>query len=111
MNNKIINLTDDTFDNYVIQTKGLILVDFWAEWCGPCKILLKILDEIIEEFINKVTITKLNIDQNPKTALKYGIKSIPTLLFLNNKKIITTKIGLISKEELKNIIVKINTKK
>ena len=83
MSDKIIHLTDDSFDTDVLKADGLTLVDFWAEWCGPCKMIAPILDEIAEEYQGKLTIAKLNIDQNPGTAPKYGIRGIPTLLLIS----------------------------
>ncbi|MVZ10645.1 thioredoxin TrxA, partial [Enterobacteriaceae bacterium 8376wG6] len=74
MSDKIIHLTDSSFEADVLKAEGPILVDFWAEWCGPCKMIAPILDEIAEKFEGKLTITKLNIDQNPATAPKYGIR-------------------------------------
>ncbi len=74
MSDKIIHLTDDSFDTDVLKADGLTLVDFWAEWCGPCKMIAPILDEIAEEYQGKLTVAKLNIDQNPGTAPKYGIR-------------------------------------
>lgn len=79
MSDKIIHLTDSSFEADVLKAEGPILVDFWAEWCGPCKMIAPILDEIAEEFEGKLTITKLNIDQNPATAPKYGIRGIPAV--------------------------------
>ena len=84
MSDKIIHLTDSSFEADVLKAEGPIPVDFWAEWCGPCKMIAPILDEIAEEFEGKLTITKLNIDQNPATAPKYGIRGIPTLLLFKN---------------------------
>ncbi len=86
MSDKIIHLTDDSFDTDVLKADGLTLVDFWAEWCGPCKMIAPILDEIAEEYQGKLTVAKLNIDQNPGTAPKYGIRGIPTLLLFKTAK-------------------------
>ena len=77
---KIVHLTDKSFETDVLKAEGLTLVDFWAEWCGPCKMIAPILDEVAEEYDGKLTIAKLNIDENPETAPKYGIRGIPTLL-------------------------------
>lgn len=104
MSNKIIHLTDNSFDSNVIKAEGSILVDFWAEWCGPCKMIASILDEIAEEFAGKLTITKLNIDQNPDTAPKYGIRGIPTLLLFKNGEVTATKVGALSKGQLKDFL-------
>ena len=104
MSDKIIHLTDDSFANDVLKAEGPILVDFWAEWCGPCKMIAPILDEIAEEFAGKLTITKLNIDQNPATAPKYGIRGIPTLLLFKNGEVAATKVGALSKGQLKDFL-------
>ncbi|NIH15438.1 thioredoxin TrxA [Serratia symbiotica] len=104
MSDKIIHLTDNSFDSNVLKAEGSILVDFWAEWCGPCKMITPILDEIAEEFSGKLTITKLNIDKNPATAPKYGIRGIPTLLLFKNGKVAATKVGALSKGQLKDFL-------
>jgi len=104
MSDKIIHLTDDSFDADVLKAEGPVLVDFWAEWCGPCKMIAPILDEIAEEFAGKLTITKLNIDQNPATAPKYGIRGIPTLLLFKNGEVAATKVGALSKSQLKDFL-------
>ncbi len=103
MSDKIIHLTDDSFDTDVLKADGLTLVDFWAEWCGPCKMIAPILDEIAEEYQGKLTVAKLNIDQNPGTAPKYGIRGIPTLLLFKNGEVAATKVGALSKGQLKRV--------
>lgn len=104
MSDKIIHLTDGSFGTEVLKAEGPILVDFWAEWCGPCKMIAPILDEIAEEFEGKLTITKLNIDQNPATAPMYGIRGIPTLLLFKNGEVAATKVGALSKGQLKDFL-------
>lgn len=104
MSDKIIHLTDSSFDADVLKAEGPVLVDFWAEWCGPCKMIAPILDEIAEEFAGKLTISKLNIDQNPATAPKYGIRGIPTLLLFKNGEVAATKVGALSKGQLKEFL-------
>lgn len=104
MSDKIIHLTDSSFEADVLKAEGPILVDFWAEWCGPGKMIAPILDEIAEEFEGKLTITKLNIDQNPATAPKYGIRGIPTLLLFKNGEVAATKVGALSKGQLKDFL-------
>ena len=94
MSDKIIHLTDDSFDTDVLKADGAILVDFWAEWCGPCKMIAPILDEIADEYQGKLTVAKLNIDQNPGTAPKYGIRGIPTLLLFKNGEVAATKVSM-----------------
>lgn len=104
MSDKIIHLTDNSFGTNVLKAEGTILVDFWAEWCGPCKMIAPILDEIAEEFAGTLTITKLNIDQNPATAPKYGIRGIPTLLLFKNGEVAAAKVGALSKGQLKDFL-------
>ncbi|MGL9719224.1 thioredoxin TrxA [Symbiopectobacterium sp.] len=104
MSDKIIHLTDDSFETDVLQAEGATLVDFWAEWCGPCKIIAPILDEIADEFEGRITVAKLNIDENPATAPKYGIRGIPTLLLFKNGEVAATKVGAPSKGQLKDFL-------
>ncbi|HFI1933140.1 TPA: thioredoxin TrxA [Yersinia enterocolitica] len=104
MSDKIIHLSDDSFDTDVLKASGLVLVDFWAEWCGPCKMIAPILDEIAEEYEGKLTITKLNIDDNQGTAPKYGIRGIPTLLLFRDGEVVATKVGALSKGQLKEFL-------
>ncbi|WJV53710.1 thioredoxin TrxA [Prodigiosinella aquatilis] len=104
MSDKIVHLTDGSFDTEVLQAEGVTLVDFWAEWCGPCKMIAPILDEIAEEYVGKLTVTKLNIDENPATAPKYGIRGIPTLLLFKNGEVAATKVGALSKGQLKEFL-------
>lgn len=99
MSDKIINITDDSFDS-VINGDKPVLVDLWAEWCGPCKMIAPILDEVAEEMSDRVTITKLNIDQNPETPPKFGVRGIPTLLLFKNGAVAGTKVGALSKTQL-----------
>ncbi|MEH2921962.1 thioredoxin TrxA [Samsonia erythrinae] len=104
MSDKIIHLTDDCFDTKVLHAEDAILVDFWAEWCGPCKMIAPILDEVAEEFHGKLTVAKLNIDENPATAPKFGIRGIPTLLLFKKGKVAATKVGALSKGQLKEFL-------
>ena len=101
---RIFQQTEDSFDTDVLKADGLTLVDFWAEWCGPCKMIAPILDEIAEEYQGKLTVAKLNIDQNPGTAPKYGIRGIPTLLLFKNGEGAATKVGALSKGQLKEFL-------
>ncbi|EAS41216.1 thioredoxin TrxA [Photobacterium profundum] len=104
MNDKIVQLTDATFDSDVVNAAGPVLVDFWAEWCGPCKMIAPILDEIANEYEGKVTIGKLNIDQNAATPPKFGIRGIPTLLLFKDGSVAATKVGALSKTQLKEFL-------
>ena len=104
MSDKIVHLSDNSFDTDVLKAEGPILVDFWAEWCGPCKMIAPILDEIATEYEGKLTIAKLNIDENPATAQKFGIRGIPTLLLFKNGAVAATKVGALSKTQLKEFL-------
>ncbi len=100
MSDRIVYLTDDTFENEVLQGDGPVLVDYWAEWCGPCKMIAPILDEIAKEYEGKIKVAKLNIDDNPATPPKYGIRGIPTLMLFKNGNVEATKVGAVSKSQL-----------
>ena len=100
MSEQILYLTDDTFEKEVINSSNPVLVDYWAEWCGPCKMIAPILEEIAGEYTGKVTIAKLNIDENPQTPPKYGIRGIPTLMLFKDGNVEATKVGALSKSQL-----------
>ncbi len=100
MSEHIIYVTDDTFEDEVLKSSGPVLVEYWAEWCGPCKMITPILNEIASEYNGKVKITKLNIDDNPQTPPKYGIRGIPTLMLFKDGNVEATKVGAVSKSQL-----------
>lgn len=104
MSDKIVQLTDDSFEADVLQSALPVLVDFWAEWCGPCKMIAPLLNDIAEEYAGKVTIGKLNIDQNSLTPPKFGIRGIPTLLLFKDGALAATKVGALSKTQLKEFL-------
>jgi len=100
VSDRIVYLTDDTFEAEVLNSEGPVLVDYWAEWCGPCKMIAPILDEIASEYDGKVKVAKLNIDENPNTPPKYGIRGIPTLMLFKGGDVEATKVGAVSKSQL-----------
>lgn len=100
MSENILHVTDDTFDDAVLKADGPVLVDYWADWCGPCKMIAPILDAISEEYSGRITIAKLNIDENPATPPKYGIRGIPTLMLFKDGNVEATKVGAVSKSQL-----------
>ncbi|MCG6968104.1 MAG: thioredoxin TrxA [Chromatiaceae bacterium] len=100
MSDKIVHITDDNFENEVLQSAEPVLVDYWAEWCGPCKMIAPVLDEIAAEYEGRVKIAKLNIDDNPNTPPRYGIRGIPTLMLFKDGEVEATKVGAVSKSQL-----------
>ncbi|MSQ80710.1 MAG: thioredoxin TrxA [Candidatus Methylopumilus sp.] len=104
MSINIIHLSDATFETEVLQSSIPVLVDYWAEWCGPCKMIAPILDEISKDYDGKLKIAKLNIDENAQTPSKYGIRGIPTLMIFKNGNVEATKVGALSKSQLTTFI-------
>jgi thioredoxin 1 len=100
MSDNIIQVSDASFDAEVLQAKGPVLVDYWAEWCGPCKMIAPILDEVAGEYAGRLTIAKLNIDENQATPPKFGIRGIPTLMLFVDGEVKSTKVGALSKSQL-----------
>jgi thioredoxin 1 len=100
MNETIQHITDATFDEKVLKSSTPVLVDFWAEWCGPCKMIAPILEEVAKDYADKIAIVKVNVDENSQTPAKYGIRGIPTLLLFKDGNMISMKVGALSKSQL-----------
>ncbi len=99
-----IQLTDDTFDKDVVQSPEPVLVDFWAPWCGPCRMLSPVIEEISKEYTGKVRVAKINTDEHPNAASRYKISAIPTLLFFKGGKVVEQLVGVHSKAEIKKTL-------
>ncbi|HHH38000.1 MAG TPA: thioredoxin TrxA [Sedimenticola sp.] len=100
MSDQIVHLSDDSFEKDVLKSSQPVLVDYWAEWCGPCKMIAPVLDEIAGEYQGKLKVAKLNIDDNPNTPPRYGIRGIPTLMLFKDGEVEATKVGAVSKSQL-----------
>jgi thioredoxin len=100
LSDKIVYTSDSGFEADVLQSDKAVLVDFWAEWCGPCKMIAPLLDDVAEDYADRMTIAKLNIDENPNTPNKYGIRSIPTLMLFKEGVVHAQKLGAMSKSQL-----------
>lgn len=100
MSGEIVYVSDDNFEQEVLQSGEPVLVDYWAEWCGPCKMIAPILEEISNDYEGRLKIAKLNIDENPETPPKFGIRGIPTLMLFKNGNVEATKVGALSKSQL-----------
>ena len=96
----IVYISDESFEEEVLQSERPVLIDYWAEWCGPCKMIAPVLDEIATEYSDRLKVVKLNIDDNPQTPPKYGIRGIPTLMVFKNGQVEATKVGAVSKAQL-----------
>ncbi len=100
MSEQIVHVTDDTFEAEVLKAEQPVLVDYWAEWCGPCRMIAPILDDVAADYAGRVKICKLNVDENQATPPKYGIRGIPTLMLFRNGNVEATKVGALSKLQL-----------
>jgi thioredoxin 1 len=100
MSDAIVYVTDSSFDSEVLQSNTPVLVDYWAEWCGPCKMIGPILEDVAKDYAGKLKVAKLNIDENQDTPPKYGIRGIPTLMLFKNGAVEATKVGALSKTQL-----------
>ncbi len=104
MSDAVLHVTDSDFDDVVVKANNPVLVDYWAEWCGPCKMIAPVLDEIAEEYKDKLTIAKLNIDENPETPQHFGVRGIPTLMLFKNGEVEATKVGALTKSQLADFL-------
>ncbi len=100
MSDKIIELSDANFEQEVLQSQLPVLVDYWAEWCGPCKMIAPLLEEIVDEYADRIKIGKLNIDDNDETPRAYGIRGVPTLMLFKNGEVEAVKVGTLNKSQL-----------
>ena len=104
MSEHIVNVSDASFESDVLNSSTPVLVDYWAAWCGPCKMIAPVLNEIADEYVGKVTVAKVDIEANPETPAKFGIRGIPTLMIFKNGEIAATKVGAVSKAQLAQFI-------
>jgi len=96
----IKQVSNDSFETEVLKAEAPVLVDYWAEWCGPCKMIAPILDEVSRDYADKLNVAKVNVDENQEIASKYGIRGIPTLMLFRNGAVVATKVGALSKSQL-----------
>ena len=101
---EVLHINDADFESIVVNSDIPVLLDFWAPWCGPCKMIAPVLDELAPEFAGKVKIVKMNVDDNQTTPAQFGVRSIPTLLLIKNGQVVATQVGALSKTQLANFI-------
>lgn len=104
MSEHIKHISDASFENDVVKSNTPVLVDYWAEWCGPCRMIAPLLDEVAQEFKGRLTVAKMNVDENQATPAKFGIRGIPTLMIFKNGAVVGTKVGAVSKSQLTSFI-------
>jgi len=102
----IVHLTDDSFDETIKHAQGPVLVDFWAAWCGPCKMIAPHLDQIADEVEGKATVAKVNVDENGDLSARFGIRSIPTLVIFKDGRIVAQEIGALGKDQIRTMLAK-----
>jgi len=105
MAGRVIELSEQNWEQEVLQADKPVLVDFWAPWCGPCRIIAPIIEELAEEFGEQIKVGKLNTDENPNIAMRYGIRAIPTIILFKNGEVVDTRIGVQPKEALKQMVL------
>ena len=101
---EVLHINDADFESIVVNSDIPVLLDFWAPWCGPCKMIAPVLDELVPEFAGKVKIVKMNVDDNQTTPAQFGVRSIPTLLLIKNGQVVATQVGALPKTQLANFI-------
>ena len=106
MSERILTVSDDSFEADVLQSSEPVLVDFWAEWCGPCKMIAPIVDDIAESYAGRLKVAKINIDHNQKTPRNYSVRGIPTLMLFKDGKVQATQVGAVSKAQLSQLLDK-----